>query len=219
MKKLAILGIGAVFLLSMPILASAAVLEGSFSGRADHSGGVPGSYTPGESYVAYQVLNTTQQSPWYPWNPAFQYTLRITTSVASFVNGSVQTVTFANATVQIWEDAGTAANFASKPTFTDGTLVLSGTITNMVGSRINAFGFPYGVTGDLVLDGGAGLANVDPQCNGNMVLNDFINFQIPFGAWPDAQGYEEAYDSKFDCPEPTTATDPSTWGRIKAQYQ
>jgi hypothetical protein len=51
-----------------------------------------------------------------------------------------------------------------------------------------------------------------------MVINDFINFQIPFGGWPDAQGYEEAYDSKFDCPD-ATGTDASSWGRIKSQYQ
>ncbi|HMB68137.1 MAG TPA: hypothetical protein VKU85_02460, partial [bacterium] len=199
MKKLAVLGMGAVFLLSMPIVVSATVLEGSFSGRADHSGGTPGVYVAAESYTAYQILNTTQQNPWYPWNGAFEYTLRITTSVTSYTTGATETVNFADATVEIWEDAGTTANFAATGTFTDGTLVLSGTISNMVGQRVNAFGFPYGVTGDLVLDGGTGLGNVDPQCNGNMVINDFINFQIPFGGWPDAQGYEEAYDSKFDC--------------------
>lgn len=218
MKKLAVLGIGAAVLLSMSIPASAVVLEGSFSGRADHSGGVPGSYTAGESYTAYQILNTTQQNPWYPWNPAYEYTLRISTSVASFTDGATQTVTFNAATVEIWEDNGTAANFASKPTFTDGTLILSGTVPNMVGSRVNAFGFPYGVTGDLVLDGGSGLGDLNAQCNSNMKLNDFINFQIPFGGWPDAQGYEEAYDSKFDCPD-LTGTESSTWGRIKSQYQ
>jgi hypothetical protein len=218
MRKLAILGVGAVFLLSMPIIASATVLEGSFSGRADHSGGVPGSYTAGESYTAYQILNTTQQNPWYPWNAAFEYTLRITTSVTTFTNGTQQQVDFANAAVEIWEDNGTPANFASKPTFVDGTLILSGTISNMQANRVNAFGLPYNVGGDLVLDGGSGLGNLDPQCINNMVLNDFINFQIPFGAWPDAQGYEESYDSKFDCPE-VTGTETSTWGRIKSQYQ
>jgi len=218
MKKLAILGIGAVVLLSMPIPASATVLEGSFSGRADHSGGLAGSYTAGETYTAYQILNTTQVSPWYPWNPAFEYTLRITTSVATYTSGSLQTVTFNAATVEIWEDNTTAADFANNATFSDGTLVLSGTVPNMVGERINAFGFPYGVTGDLFLNGGSGLANVDPQCSNNMKLNDFINFQIPLGAWPDADGYEEGYDSKFDCPD-LTGTEASTWGRIKSQYQ
>ena len=122
------------------------------------------------------------------------------------------------ATLSIYEDASNNANFANAATFTDGTLVLSGTISNMAGSRLNLFGIPWGVTGDVALTGGAGLGNVDAQCDGNMVLNDFINFQIPFGGWPDAQSYEEGYDSKLDCPE-TTSTDDSTWGTVKALYR
>lgn len=220
MKKNAFLGVGALALLAMPIAAPAVVLEGHFSGRADHNSGGPGTYVVSEAYTTYQTLNTTQQNPWYPWNATVEYTVVVTTSVTAYDGVSnPQTVSFADAQVDIYEDASNNADFANPATFTDGTLVLSGTISNYSGFRINFFGNPWTVNGSISFTGGSGLGNVDPQCGGgNMVMNDFINFEIPFGGWPDAQGYEEGYDSKWECPD-VVGTDESTWGKVKSLYR
>lgn len=215
MKKRVFLAVAAV-LLVVPAVASAQALEGSFSGRANHNGS-PGVYNVGSAYDVYETLNTTQQFPWYPWNAANEYTLVISTTVSSYSGASnPQTVTFADASFSIYEDAANNANFANTATFTDGVLILTGSITNWAGSRINCCNLPWGVTGDAAFTGGAGLGNLDVLCDGgNVRLNDFINFA--FG-YPDAQGYEEGYDSKLDCPG-AVSTEESTWGTVKALYR
>jgi hypothetical protein len=218
MKKSAFLGIGALALLVVPLAASAVVLEGSFSGAAKHNGPSPGVYTVGQTYTAYQILNTTQFNPWYPWNAARQYTAVLTAQIQSYVGGMAQVVTWHPGTVVIYEDnpggGGTAANYASTATFTDGTLILSGAVQNMVGQRLNVFGLPWGITGVMVFTGGSGLGSVNSQCTGGLVMNDFINFQI--GVPP--TGYKEFYDGKWECPD-VTSTEVQTWGRVKGLYR
>lgn len=220
MKKSFILGVGAVALLAIPLAASAVPEEGHFSGRAEHNGS-PGVYTVGNSYTTYQTLDTFQGSngTWYPWG-SDEYTLVISTTVASYDGVSnPQSVTFGPTSFTIYEDAGTAADYSNVGTFTDGTAVLTGTISGMAGSRVNIFGLPWGITGNVSFTGGTGLASVTPCVGGVLLMNDFINFEIPFGGWPDAQGFEEAYDTKWDCEPETTGTEDSTWGQVKALYQ
>jgi hypothetical protein len=217
MKKSAVLGVGVVALLVVPLAASAVVLEGSFSGAAKHNG-APGIYTVGHTYTAYMTLDTTQINPWYPWNAAREYTAVLTATIQSYIGGMAQIVTWNPGTVSIYEDnpggGGTAANTANVATYTDGTLVLSGAVQNMVGQRINVFGLPWGITGVVVFSGGAGLASLDSQCSGGLVMNDFINFQI--GTAP--TGYKEFYDALWNCPD-NTGTEDETWGRVKALYR
>ena len=98
-------------------------------------------------------------------------------------------------------------------------MVLSGTITGMAGSRVNIFTLPWGITGNVQFTGGTGLGSVTPCVGGVLLMNDFINFEVPIGGWPDAQGYEEAYDTKWDCEPETTGTEQNTWGQVKALYQ
>lgn len=214
MKKHVILVLGAVALLAMPAAVPAVVLQGSFSGHADHDGAAPGNYTGATQYTAYMTLDTTQQDPWYPWNPAKEYTAVLSAPVATYNGASnPQTVTWGVGTVQIYED-DPDANYANRPTFTDGTLVLSGSIQNMAAQRFNIFGFPWAVTGVVVFTGGSGLASLSSQCSGGLVMNDSIDFQIA----PAPATYDENYDALWSCPE-TTGTDPSTWGRVKSLYQ
>jgi hypothetical protein len=218
MKKAWFLGVGAIALLAVPLVASAVVLEGHFSGSAQHDGAAPGDYTGATQYDAYLTLNSNQVNPWYPWNAALEYTAHLSAPIQSYVGGVSQIVNFGVGTVEIFADdlggGGTAADFANQSTFTDGTMILSGSVQNMAGQRLDVFGLPWGITGVIVFTGGPDLALVDAQCSGGLVMNDFIDFQI---ATPPA-GYDEQYDAKWECPD-TVGTDDETWGRIKALYQ
>jgi hypothetical protein len=228
MTRALAVGVGMAMLL--PALASAVVLEGHFSGAADHAGPAPGVYANGLAYNAYTVLNTTQTNPWYPWDQAnYEYTAVIHAVVVTYtgmypwvvgVNG-VEDADFNVATVEIYEDAGTVADYANPGTFTDGTKVLSGVIQNMIGEHVvfwagpNMIQLPWTITGVVVMTGGAGLADLDQQCAGGLVMNDFVNFQI--GTPP--ASYEEFYDIEWKCPEISTGVEDSSWGRMKGLYR
>lgn len=216
MQKFKSLAVGVGMAIALPALASAVTLEGHFSGHADHDGPAPGEYAAGVTYDAYTVINTTQTNPWFPWDQvSFEYTAVINATVSSYTDFGVQRVVdFGVASVAIYKDAGTAADYANKATFTDGTLVLSGEFQNMIGSHFEFPGLPYDVTGVVVFNGGAELGSLNPACSGGLVANDFINFLI--GTNP--AGYEEGYDIEWKCTE-TVGTDESTWGQMKGLYR
>jgi hypothetical protein len=214
MKKLTSLMLGSGLAVALPTLAFAVTLEGHFSGFADHAG-APGVYAPGMAYTARLVLNSVQTNPWYPWDPSKQYTAVINATVASYTGGFTQSVDFQNgATFKIYEDTGTAADYAVPSTFTDGTLLLSGGSNDYFGQRMDIFGLPWNFYGTIVFVSGAGIGNLDQQCALGLVMNDFVNFQI--GTFP--PGYEEAYDAEWKCPGSTAADVPS-WGSVKALYR
>lgn len=210
------LAVGAALFLAIPALALADPLHGHFSGYADHSGGVPGSYTPGETYTVYATLDAVQPDPWYAFDETQEYTVVITTTVTAAYEAPpmILNVEFADATVEIFEDDGTAADYGNVSTFTDGTKVLDGVATNMAGQRPNFTGFNWDVTGDVALLGGAGIEGL--LCDGPMSMNDFIAFQSP-PVFPPA-GYEEAYNIDWVC-ETATSVDRSTWGKLKGLYR
>jgi hypothetical protein len=214
MKKLTSLMLGSGLAVALPTFAFAVTLEGHFSGFADHAG-VGGVYAPGMAYTARLVLNTTQTNPWYPWNPTKEYTAVITATVASYTGGFAQSVDFANgAQFKIYEDSGTAADYANPATFTDGTLILSGGSNDYFGQRMDIFGLPWNFYGTIVFVSGAGLGNLASQCSLGLTMNDFVNFQI--GTFP--PGYEEAYDAEWKCPD-TTPVDGASWGDVKSLYR
>ena len=215
-KRLTSLMAGAVVILAIPALASADPLHGHFSGYADHSGGTPGVYSIGETYTAYATLDNVQPDPWYPWNGTKEYTVVIMTSVTSYddtSNPPIIDVDFAPASVAIYEDDTTPADYGNVSTFTDGTNILNGTISNMHAQRLNFPGFNYDVTGTLAFTSGN---TGELLCNGDLTLNDFIAFSSP-PIFPPA-GYEEAYNIDWVC-EGATSVDPSTWGRMKGLYR
>jgi hypothetical protein len=195
--------------------ATADILAANFSGYADHSGGVPGVYSVGETYVARMILNTVQDDPWYPWLPAQEYTAVLSTTVTAYFDfGTHQQVVFADAAVEIWQDNTTAADYANPATFTDGTLLLSGTANAMMGERPAGAIWPYAVSGDITFTGGAGLGVLHGYCDDGVRMNDYIDFVL---ATPPA-GYEEKYDAEWKCGSPVTV-DESTWGEVKSRYR
>lgn len=222
MKNLKALGVGAVMALAIPALASAVTYTGSFSGAADHDGAAPGVYAPGTNYTVRMTLDSTQVDPWYPWDGTKQYTAVLNVVVDTYFvwpnaagpGVDIWSVDFENGTVDIYEDTVTPADYANPATFTDGTLVLTGQMNDMLAERVDIFGLPYNVTGTVVFTGGAGLANLIGCAPSGLAVNDYIDFQIE----TPPTGYEENYDAEWKCLDPTSV-DESTWGNIKGLYR
>lgn len=213
MQKLKSLALG-VGLLVIPALAMADTFEGHFSGHADNGTGTGGSYSAGSTYDAYLVLDAVQVNPWYPWNAAKEYTAVLSTTVESFVViGGEENINFAVATVTVYEDDQTAADYGNLGTFTDGTAVLSGAANNMIGNRQQIFGLPFAVTGTVVFDGGAGVGNLT-ACTAGLAMNDFIDFQFT----SNPAGFHEVYDAEWKCVEEISVEE-NTWGSVKGLYR
>ena len=132
--------------------------------------------------------------------------------------------TYAAGTIQIFEDATPDAVFDPNPpnpnvpsTFTDGTIILSGTISNFY-TQTNNFTLNQtgNAEGNIVWTGGTlighvgGLNPCPALFTGGMTWTPNPNIVIP--------GYLFRHDGKIDheCPVPTQ---PGTWGRIKKLYR
>lgn len=212
MKAIKALALGVGMAISIPALALAQVTN--FDGFADHNGPSPGVYAPGVAYEAYTTLlvPTPFDDPWYPFNTDFfEYTLVIQGTVSSYSTVIGRAVDFFPVVFTIYEDNATAADYANKATFTDGTAILSGSIENMSGFWFA--GPAYGVSGTAHMTGGTGLANV--ACT-DLLLNDFIHFQGPPAVNAPA-GYEEGYDPQWTCVP--VSVEETGWGRMKSLYR
>lgn len=139
-----------------------------------------------------------------------QYTLVI---IGTLTNALLTPQYYSPATIEIWEDpiaGGTAANYATAATFTDGTLILSGAFDgnltrNRFSSTIGSF------IGQVDFTGGSRLGDlVTPQdwpCG---------------GAWSRSvttipAGYHEQWDGKIDLA--TVAVEEDTWGGVKQIFK
>ena len=133
------------------------------------------------------------------------------------------TTHFTGGTIEVYEDLSPESSFAPNPpnaavpsTFTDGTLILSGSFTGFVTQTNNFTAFNVGnAEGNISWTGGTLLSrtiqNGEP-CPG--LLTGGMTWR------PDVliPGYLYRHDGKIDlnCPTPTT---PSTWGRVKSLYR
>ena len=178
-----------------------------------------GTFLAGEAFTIRETLNTTQINPWFAFNQgAFEYTLVITGNVGSqldiplFPGTVLRQVTFGTTSFAIYEDAGTAADYANPGTFTDGAAILTGVITGLYGEGLVDGATPevLGVTGNATVTGGSAAGSV--LCS-DLVMNDFLAW-MPATSPP---GYREAYDTKWECC--ATAVEPSTWGGVKSLYR
>lgn len=218
MKKALSLGLGVVTL-AIPALASAITYQGHFSGYSTHTSAA-GVFATNENFTARVILDTTQEDPWYPFDGSKEYTAVVGVQVLSYLGGFNQAVFFKPAgTVAIYEDATPDADFANAASFTDGTLILSGQVNNMAGTRINITALPWSVSGEITLTGGAGIGNLI-ACEAGLIMNDFIAWQQPNGQpLPGIpSGYKESYDAEWKCSE-TTSVDESSWGNVKGLYR
>jgi hypothetical protein len=91
MKKVFTLGLG-VLALAIPAAALADSLQASLSGYSAHPTSAAGVFAANEPLTARVVLDTTQDDPWYPFDPAKEYTAVLNAVVLSYLGGFNQAV-------------------------------------------------------------------------------------------------------------------------------
>ena len=152
-----------------------------------------------------------------------QFTYVWTSTITSIVTTFNTEITYANTTFTIYEDAiggGTAADPGTNPpngtapsTYTDGTAILIGTLSNVTRIDLNPL-FPQNITfvGEIAFTGGTRvgeLQNGDWTYHGG--LSDDVVFNIP-------AGYRWRWTTKAVFFE-TVPVEESTWGRVKSLYR
>jgi hypothetical protein len=162
--------------------------------------------------------------------PAKEYTFYAhglisgTTQVIGPVTGQFYITPYAGGTIEIYEDSSTPAVFTANPpngdvpgTFTDGTLILSGSFNSFSTQTNNITPHQTGnAEGAFTWTGGTLISFVggDNPCPGL--------FTGGLTWWPDPNllppGYLFRHDGKIDDECPTPAR-PGTWGRIKTLYR
>lgn len=139
----------------------------------------------------------------------YQFTLVIAGLVLDVV-GNPQT--YSGGTLTIYQDAGTAADFANTATFTDGTAILVGNITAL--SRVK-FTLTLGsVNGWLDWVGGTRLDDIAPWDQTGWAINSGINSRSTVVL----PGFDEQWDGKVEHGD-IVDTQPSTWGGVKALFK
>lgn len=121
--------------------------------------------------------------------------------------------TYGGASITIYEDAGTAADYANPATFMDGTPILSGVFT-----ALSQFVPPVGpgsVTGTVDWTGGTNL--------NDFALQDQTGWFFGAGSNPDSglleAGYDEVWDGKVEPSDTIVDTETSTMSRVKALFR
>lgn len=190
--------------LSVPVAASALQLF-DFNGQADVPtvvGGTLSMYS-----IVYDASPIDTPIPLDFAN--YQFTIVISGLVLD-INAIPQV--YSGGTLTIYQDNGTAADFANTATFTDGTAILVGNITNL--TRIK-FTLTLGsVNGSLDWVGGTRLDDIAPWNQAGWAVNSGIN-SMSTNVLP---GFDEQWDGKVEYGEDIVDTEPSTWGGVKALF-
>jgi len=139
----------------------------------------------------------------------FEYTLVIS-GLVMIADGSTQT--YAGGTVTIFEDNGTAADYGVPGSFTDGTAILSGTITHL---ERTMFTSTLGtVTGSLDWTGGTRVDEIAPQDQVGWAFLSGINARET-SVEP---GYSEQWDGKIEPEAPIVDNEEVLWGSFKSFF-
>ncbi len=140
----------------------------------------------------------------------FEFTLVVDGPVLS-VDGIVKT--FVGGTVTIYQDAGTAADFANPATLTDGVAILVGNFTSL-SQFVPPFG-PGSVSGFVDWVGGTRLNDIAPE--------DQLGWAFLSGTSATSgllePGYDEVWDGKTEPPEVIVDTESASLGKVKALFQ
>ena len=137
----------------------------------------------------------------------FQYTL-VVTGLTLDADGAVQT--YSGGSIAIYEDAGTAADYANSATFTDGTAILTGDVTLLTRQMFTA---TIGtVSGNVDWTGGTEVNEFAPA--------DQLGWTFLSGISARSEntepGFDEQWDGKVEPQGPIVNTTPTTWGSFKA---
>lgn len=137
----------------------------------------------------------------------FEYTLVIEGLVLD-ADGPPQT--YSGGTIALYEDAGTAAVYGAGGTFTDGTLLLSGTFTVLTRTLFTA---TLGSTsGSVDWTGGTRLNEIA------VADQDSWSFFAAINRNGAEAGYDERWDGKVEPVTPIVETETRSWGAVKQTY-
>lgn len=161
--------------------------------------------------------------------PATEYTfyasglMSLGTATIGSPGSQFYVTTYSAGTIEIYEDATPDAVFDPNPpnanvpsTFTDGTLILSGTLANFSTQTNDFTAHNTGnAQGNITWTGGSLIAYVGGEANPCPAIFTGGLTWYPGTLIP---GYLFRHDGKIDheCPTPTR---PGTWGRIKSLYR
>ena len=151
--------------------------------------------------------------PVYPPLPLdfdnFEYTLVVTgLGLDDLGVGTYPLQTYSGGTIAIYEDAGTAADYANPGTFTDGTAILVGNVTLLTRQVFTAT--IGSIAGSVDWTGGTQLNEFAPVDQLNWSFLSGINQN---NAEP---GYDEQWDGKVEPQGPIVETESQSWGTFKA---
>jgi hypothetical protein len=141
----------------------------------------------------------------------YEYTLVITNLELVSGDGSVASPqTYAAGTLTIYEDNGTAADYANPATFSDGTAFLIGNINQL--NRTMFTPTLGSASGTVDWTGGARLDDIAPV--------DQLGWPFLSGISARADvvedGYDEQWDGKCEPEEPIVDSTIMSWGSVKA---
>jgi hypothetical protein len=141
----------------------------------------------------------------------FEYTLVITNLMLVSGDGSIASPqNYANGTLAIYEDNGTAADYANPATFVDGTAILIGTINQL--NRTMFTPTLGSAAGTVDWNGGSRLDDIAPV--------DQLGWPFLTGISARAEvvedGYDEQWDGKCEPDHDIVDVTPMSWGSVKA---
>ncbi len=204
MKKLMMIMLVVGVAGALPLAASAQQLF-DFNGQALLPSSVGGSLTMYSE--VFDALPITTPIPLDFAN--YQFTLVVTDLV---LDADGMTQMYSGGTVTLYQDATTAADFASVSTFTDGVAILVGDIPNL--SRTL---FPTGIgslAGVVNWVGGSRLDDIAPEDQANWAIlsgiNNGVNSALP--------GFDEMWDGKVEPRNPIVEDKASSFGSVKALF-
>ena len=140
----------------------------------------------------------------------YDYTLVIEDLVLDSEDASGQV--YSGGSITIYEDNGTAADYANPGSFTDGTAILVGVVT--LANRAVLIGTIGTVNGSVDWTGGTRIGDIAPDDRNNWALLSGTNSS----ATQTEPGYDEAWDGKVEPQEPIVPNEETSWGRLKTDF-
>lgn len=139
----------------------------------------------------------------------FEYTL-VVTGLTLDVDGITQV--YSNGVIALYEDAATAADFSSTGTFTDGTAILTGAVTDL--NRTMFTSTLGSVLGHVDWTGGTRVGELAPVDRLAWPLLSGVNAS----ASQTEPGFDENWDGKVEPQEPI-ANDEIGFGQLKRDFR
>ena len=137
----------------------------------------------------------------------FEYTIVLEGVVYDALSGGAQL--FSGGTIALYEDAGTAADYADPSSFTDGTALLSGEVVSLSRSQLlNQFS----VVGTINWTAGANIDDLAPPDRLDWGLFSGVDTST---ADP---GYSETWDGKVEPRDPVVGTESASWSDLKTGW-